>query len=68
MSLKTDSRSLTPSDIRSAARKTALREIETQKEEFQQFGIMADWSKETMYRTLGSCIHPTPHKFFQRDF
>ncbi|KAK0186642.1 tRNA synthetases class I-domain-containing protein [Armillaria mellea] len=26
--------------------------IETQKEEFQQFGIMADWSKETTYRTL----------------
>ncbi|KAK0496309.1 tRNA synthetases class I-domain-containing protein [Armillaria luteobubalina] len=50
--LGTDSRSLTPSDIRSAARKTALREIEIQKEEFQQFGIMADWSKETTYRTL----------------
>ncbi|KAK0445212.1 tRNA synthetases class I-domain-containing protein [Armillaria borealis] len=50
--LGTDSRSLTPSDIRSAARKTALHEIETQKEEFQQFGIMADWSKETTYRTL----------------
>ncbi|KAK0232349.1 tRNA synthetases class I-domain-containing protein [Armillaria nabsnona] len=28
------------------------RRIETQKEEFQQFGIMADWSKETTYRTL----------------
>ncbi|PBK70887.1 isoleucyl-tRNA synthetase [Armillaria solidipes] len=50
--LGTDSRSLTPSDIRSAAWKTALHEIETQKEEFQQFGIMADWSKETTYRTL----------------
>ncbi|SJL18208.1 uncharacterized protein ARMOST_21786 [Armillaria ostoyae] len=52
MSLKTDSRSLTPSDIRLAARQTTLCEIETQKEEFQQFGIMADWSKETTYRTL----------------
>ncbi len=57
MSLKKDSRLLTPSDIRSAARQTALREIETQKKEFKQFGIMADWSKQTTYRTLGMCIH-----------
>ncbi|PBK83230.1 hypothetical protein ARMGADRAFT_1137439 [Armillaria gallica] len=52
MSLKLDSGSLTPSDIRSAAWQTTLCEIEIQKEEFQQFGILADWSKETTYRTL----------------
>ncbi len=57
-----------PSNTCSAARKTALREIETQKEEFQQFGIMADWSKETTYRTLDMCIHPAPYIVFQRDF
>ncbi|KAJ7839606.1 tRNA synthetases class I-domain-containing protein [Mycena olivaceomarginata] len=47
-----DSASLPPLAIRQAANKTALREIETQKEQFQRLGIMADWSTETTYRTI----------------
>ncbi|KAK7046684.1 tRNA synthetases class I-domain-containing protein [Favolaschia claudopus] len=47
-----DSASLPPSDIRAAAHKTALREISTQKAQFQRLGIMADWGNETTYRTI----------------
>ena len=42
-----------PSSIRSAAEATAKREIESQKAQFRHFGIMADWSAEATYRTLG---------------
>ncbi|KAJ7039834.1 tRNA synthetases class I-domain-containing protein [Mycena alexandri] len=48
-----DSASLPPLAIRRAAHETALREIDTQKEQFQRLGIMADWSDETTYRTIG---------------
>lgn len=48
--------SLLASTIRSAARKTAEREMKIQREEFEQFGIMADWNKESTYRTLGNDI------------
>ncbi|KAJ6499704.1 isoleucyl-tRNA synthetase [Mycena vitilis] len=47
-----DSASLPPLAIRHAAHKTALREIDTQKEQFQRLGIMADWSNESTYRTI----------------
>ncbi|KAJ7173766.1 tRNA synthetases class I-domain-containing protein [Mycena filopes] len=47
-----DSASLPPLAIRRAAHETALREINTQKEQFQRLGIMADWSDETTYRTI----------------
>ncbi|PFH47754.1 hypothetical protein AMATHDRAFT_151413 [Amanita thiersii Skay4041] len=40
------------STIREAARATAIREIASQKAQFQPFGIMADWSHESTYRTL----------------
>ncbi|PBK94614.1 isoleucyl-tRNA synthetase [Armillaria gallica] len=40
--------------------------IETQKEEFQQFGIMADWSKETTYRTLGHGYEMRQLAIFQK--
>ncbi|KAJ7579300.1 tRNA synthetases class I-domain-containing protein [Mycena floridula] len=50
--LKQDSTTITTSDLRAAARETALRESASQKYQFQQFGIMADWSKESTYRTL----------------
>lgn len=40
--------------IRDAARKTAEREMKVQRQEFEKFGIMADWSKESTYRTLGN--------------
>ena len=58
--------SLTASEIRDLARKTALEAIGIQKDEFREMGIMADWegSKGT-YRTLGmvkldlsSCAEP----------
>ena len=49
---------ITPaSEIRRAARATALREINSQREQFRQLGIMADWdSKEKTYRTFGIYI------------
>ncbi|KAJ6499714.1 tRNA synthetases class I-domain-containing protein [Mycena vitilis] len=47
-----NSASLPPLAIRHAAHKTALREIDTQKEQFQRLGIMADWSNESTYRTI----------------
>ncbi|KAL4073583.1 tRNA synthetases class I-domain-containing protein [Scleroderma citrinum] len=50
--LKKDPHTLPPHTIRSAAEETAGREMEKQKEEFKQFGIMADWSIESTYRTL----------------
>ena len=46
------------SEIRCAAKETALREITSQKEQFRQFGIMANWdSKEGTYRTFGMYIY-----------
>ncbi|KAF7350467.1 hypothetical protein MVEN_01352200 [Mycena venus] len=47
-----DSASLPPLAIRHAAHKTALRQIDTQRDQFQRLGIMADWSDETTYRTI----------------
>lgn len=47
---------LSPDTIRSNARLVAEREISTQKQEFQQLGIMADWSTQGTYRTLGELI------------
>ncbi|GAC93178.1 isoleucyl-tRNA synthetase [Pseudozyma hubeiensis SY62] len=43
---------LTPRDIRQRAHDEAVKAIEVQKQEFGQFGIMADWSHEATYRTL----------------
>ncbi|CAE6380975.1 unnamed protein product [Rhizoctonia solani] len=51
--LQGDARSVPATKIRSAAREVAYREIEKQKNEFQEFGIMADWSPDGCYRTLG---------------
>ena len=44
-----------PVVIREAARTTALKEMDSQKEQFRALGIMADWdSKVNTYRTLGA--------------
>ena len=44
-------------EIRRAAKATALREINSQREQFRPLGIMADWdSKERTYRTFGMYI------------
>lgn len=39
----TSTQVLTPSQIRIAARRTALEQIDIQREEFKLLGIMADW-------------------------
>jgi isoleucyl-tRNA synthetase len=51
---KQDSVTAPPNVIRAAAKATATREIESQKAQFRHFGIMADWSAESTYRTLGT--------------
>jgi hypothetical protein len=48
---KQDSLSTPASTIRAAADATAKREIASQKEQYRHFGIMADWSAESTYRT-----------------
>ncbi|TFY83159.1 hypothetical protein EWM64_g848 [Hericium alpestre] len=50
--LRKEAHTLPPNTIRKAAEATARREIETQKAEFQELGIMADWREPTTYRTL----------------
>ncbi|KAH9849619.1 isoleucyl-tRNA synthetase [Lenzites betulinus] len=42
----------TPSRIREEAEIFARKEVASQMEQFQAFGIMADWSPESTYRTL----------------
>jgi isoleucyl-tRNA synthetase len=51
---KKDSLTVPPNVIRAAAEATAKREIESQKTQFRHLGIMADWSSESTYRTLGT--------------
>ncbi|KAH7926232.1 isoleucyl-tRNA synthetase [Leucogyrophana mollusca] len=58
--------SLPANTIRSAAKATAEREMQTQKEEFEQFGIMADWSPETTYRTLDHQYEVRQLRIFQK--
>jgi isoleucyl-tRNA synthetase len=46
-----------PSEIRARARAYAEGQIESQKAEFRQLGVMADWDNpDATYRTLGA--HP----------
>lgn len=52
--MKSDPHSLPRSVIRSKAMEFAKKEIQVQKEEFCELGIMADWnSQSATYRTLG---------------
>ena len=44
---------LTPSQVREEAEKLARKEVASQMAQFKEFGIMADWSPESTYRTLG---------------
>lgn len=48
--LKADHRTLSPLEIRKAARKTAQKAAAVQKKEFQEFAIMADW--DNVYMTF----------------
>ncbi|KAF9041334.1 tRNA synthetases class I-domain-containing protein [Panaeolus papilionaceus] len=56
-----------PLVIREAARKTALREIDSQKAQFRTMGIMANWdSSEDTYRTLDSHYTIRQLRIFQK--
>ncbi|CAE6337625.1 unnamed protein product [Rhizoctonia solani] len=61
-----DARTIPAAKIRSAAREVALREMEKQKNEFQEFGIMADWSSDGCYRTLDHAYEIRQLKVLQR--
>ncbi|PCH44886.1 isoleucyl-tRNA synthetase [Wolfiporia cocos MD-104 SS10] len=43
---------LAPEEIRVAAEAFAKQEVETQQDQFQQFGVMANWTPESTYRTM----------------
>ncbi|KAG9311700.1 hypothetical protein JVU11DRAFT_7938 [Chiua virens] len=64
--LKEDLHSLLASTIRDAARMTAEREMKIQREEFEKFAIMADWSKESTYRTLDHQYEMRQLRIFQK--
>ncbi|KAF8553369.1 isoleucyl-tRNA synthetase [Imleria badia] len=64
--LKEDPHSLPASTIRTAARKTAEREMKIQREEFEKFGIMADWSEVSTYRTLDHQYEMRQLRIFQQ--
>ncbi|KAJ7484744.1 tRNA synthetases class I-domain-containing protein [Mycena latifolia] len=65
LELGEDSASLPPLAIRNAAHKTALREVDSQKEQFQRLGIMADWSNEATYRTIDHSYQMRQLRVFQ---
>jgi isoleucyl-tRNA synthetase len=51
-----DHRFITPEEIRSLASATAVQAVKSQKDEFRELGIMADWDgMDSTYRTLGKC-------------
>jgi isoleucyl-tRNA synthetase len=51
-----DHRSIAPEEIRSLANATAVQAVKSQKDEFRELGIMADWDgMSSTYRTLGKC-------------
>ena len=51
--MQKDARSLPPHVIRECAKNVAEREIKIQRKEFMELGILADWSENGTYRTLG---------------
>jgi isoleucyl-tRNA synthetase len=54
----------TPSQVRDKAREVAVSAMEQQQDEFSAFGIMADWSRETTYRTLDPAYEVRQLKVF----
>ncbi|EGN92511.1 hypothetical protein SERLA73DRAFT_172840 [Serpula lacrymans var. lacrymans S7.3] len=64
--LRKDALSLPANTIRSVAKATAEREMKTQKDEFEHFGIMADWSTESTYRTLDHDYEIRQLRIFQK--
>ena len=63
---KADFHDLSPAEIRSAAEKVAEAALVVQREEFEMLGVMADWSKEGTYRTLGEST-PLLFSFFSLE-
>ena len=57
--MQADFHTLTPAEIRTAAQKVAEKAIVSQREAFELLGVMADWSKEGTYRTLGQSFSPS---------
>ncbi|WFD17835.1 isoleucine--tRNA ligase [Malassezia caprae] len=58
--------SLSPSEIRRAARAVALREIQGQRAEFQELGLLASWADEHTYRTLSFAYEREQLRIFAR--
>ncbi|KZV99615.1 isoleucyl-tRNA synthetase [Exidia glandulosa HHB12029] len=56
---------LEPHVIRAEARKVALREVTSQRNEMRQFGLMANWSDETTYRTMDHAYEIRQLRAFQ---
>ncbi|KAF8067764.1 tRNA synthetases class I-domain-containing protein [Lyophyllum atratum] len=61
-----DSLTTPASTIRATADATARREIISQKEQYRHFGIMADWSPESTYRTLDPQYEFRQLRIFQK--
>ncbi|KAJ4468812.1 tRNA synthetases class I-domain-containing protein [Lentinula aciculospora] len=62
-----DSSTVPPSSIRAAAHAVAIREISSQKEQFRQFGIMADWDDDaSTYRTLDHSYEMRQLRIFEQ--
>ncbi|KAG2003298.1 isoleucyl-tRNA synthetase [Coprinopsis cinerea AmutBmut pab1-1] len=56
-----------PEKIREAARATALREVDSQKDQFRPLGVMADWnSAQNTYRTLDHDYEIRQLRIFQQ--
>ncbi|KAJ3927300.1 MAG: Aminoacyl-tRNA synthetase, partial [Lentinula lateritia] len=66
-SVQKDSSNVPPSTIRAAAHAVAVREIASQKEQFRQFGIMADWDNNaSTYRTLDHSYEMRQLRIFEQ--
>jgi isoleucyl-tRNA synthetase len=62
-----DHRSISPEQIRSLANATAIQAIKSQKDEFRELGIMADWDgTDSTYRTLDHDYEMRQLRIFQK--
>lgn len=57
---------LSPPEIRRAARAVALREMQGQRAEFQELGLLASWADEHTYRTLSFAYEREQLRVFAR--
>ncbi|KAI0293979.1 tRNA synthetases class I-domain-containing protein [Russula brevipes] len=62
-----DHRTIAPEEIRSLANATAVQAVESQKNEFRELGIMADWdATDSTYRTLDHDYEMRQLRIFQK--